>query len=259
MLPLSEVQLHLRRAVVARDATGVLPLIVGGGDPEKRLAIHQRHYETSLVNALLGKFPATGWLIGTPFITEAARLFVQLSPPEAPCIAEYGEGFPKFLATRQGAERLPYLQWFTTLEWHLGHVAIAIDQPALSLGDLSRIEADTLTDATLMVQSGVRYMNAPWPIDDLIQIYLTEAAPDQFQLAQADVWLEIHGARGAFRINRLDEAEFAFRRAIQARQTIGAAAERAIEADANFNPGQCFAKLINGGIATAINEGQRKP
>lgn len=259
MLPLFEVQAHLHRAVVARDVMGVLPLLVGGDDPEKRLAIHQRHYETSLVNALLGKFPATGWLVGTPFLTEAARSFIQLYPPNAPCIAEYGEDFPMFLAMRPGAERVPYLQWFTELEWHLGHVSIAVDWPAVSLSDLSRMDANTLADATLTIQPGVRYMNAPWPVDELVQVYLTEAAPDQFQLAQAEVWLEIHGARGAFKINRLDKAEFAFRRAIQTGQTIGAAAERALEADANFDPGQCFAKSINGGIATAINEGQRQP
>src|SRR4030095_8675978 len=62
--PLAEAQLHLRRAVVAGDATDIAPHLVGGRDPQKRLAIHRRNYETSLVNALLGKFPATHWAAG---------------------------------------------------------------------------------------------------------------------------------------------------------------------------------------------------
>src|SRR5437867_1330320 len=132
MPPLAETQSHMRHAVVARESAGIVPLLVGGRDHEKRLGIHQRNYETSLVNALLGKFPATRWLVGTPFLSEAAREFIRVCPPDAPCIAEYGEGFPVFLATRPSTERVPYLRWFAELEWHLGHVAIAIEHPALN-------------------------------------------------------------------------------------------------------------------------------
>jgi hypothetical protein len=250
---LAETQSHLRQAVVARESASIVPLLVGGRDPEKRLGIHQRNYETSLVNALLGKFPATRWLVGTPFLTEAARKFIQLCPPHAPCIAEYGEVFPAFLATRPLAERVPYLRWFAELEWHLGHAAIAIEQPALTLGDVSTLESHALTETTLKIQPGVRYFQAPWPVDELIQLYLTEKAPDQFHLSAADVWLEVRGARGEFQINRLDVAEFEFRKAVQDGRTIGAAAELALDANAKFDPGRCFTKLMTDGLVTAID------
>ena len=87
MPPLAEIQSRLRESVVAGDDAVVLPLLVGGQEPEKRLRIHRRHYEASLVTALLGKFPGTVWLVGSPFTIEAAREFVRRYPPRTPCIA----------------------------------------------------------------------------------------------------------------------------------------------------------------------------
>jgi hypothetical protein len=250
--PLAETQSRLRGAVVAGDVAAVVPLLVGGRDPEKRLAVHARNYETSLVKALLGKFPATHWLLGTPFLMEAARAFIRVRPPGAPCIAEYGADFPVFLAARPLAERVPYLRCFAELEWHLGQVSIAVDRPALSLGDVSVLDGASLADATLAIQPGVRYLEAPWAIDELIELYLTEQAPEQFQLAAAAVWLEIRGARGAFRIKRLDAAELEFRVAIQGGRTVAEAAELAMETDAAFDAGRSFAKLVAEGLVTAI-------
>jgi hypothetical protein len=249
---LAETQLRLRNAVVARDAAGVLPLLVGGRDPQMRLAIHQRHYETSLVDTLIGAFPATHWLVGTPFLANAAREFIRHRPPDAPCIAEYGEAFPEFLTICPLAERVPYMRWFAEVDWHLGCVAIAVDQPALSLGDVSALDPDSLSDATLTIQPGVRYLQAPWPVDELMQLFLTEKAPDQFQLSPADVRLEIRGARGAFQIGRLDAGALEFRKAIQDGRTIGAAAELALVADADFDAGRCFAKAMTDGLVIAI-------
>jgi hypothetical protein len=255
VLSLVDTQAHLRRAVVAGDATGVLPLLVGGRDPEKRLAIHRRHYETSLVTALLAKFPATVWLAGSPFVTEAARRFVHEHPPHAPCIAEYGAEFPDFLSTRPAADRVPYLLAFAELEWCLGQVAVAIDRPPVSIERLSQADVNVLTDALCTLQPGLHYLHASWPVDDLMKLYLTDTAPDRFALEPADVWIEVRGARGEFRINRLDAGEFIFRSAVQDGRAIGDAAECALEASAGFDPGRALAALVGDGLVTAIIQG----
>src|SRR5438093_1939885 len=128
--PLAEVQALFRQAVVTGEKSRLVPLLSGGRYPAKRLAIHQRHYETSLVTALLGKFPATTWLTGTRFVTEAATRFVHDRVPQAPCIAEYGREFPMFLSSCRGAVRVPYLNDFAELEWQVGQLAIAVEEPA---------------------------------------------------------------------------------------------------------------------------------
>ena len=43
-----------------------------GPYPEHRLAIHRRHYVASLTRALVERFPATVWLVGSELVTHVA-------------------------------------------------------------------------------------------------------------------------------------------------------------------------------------------
>jgi hypothetical protein len=259
MPPLIEIQRRLRDAVVDNDATALLPLLTGARDPQARLAIHRHHYQASLTRALLEKFPAVTWLAGERFATAAAQAFAHENPPAAPCIAEYGADYPTFLASRAGAESLPYLRPFAKLEWHLGQVSIATDRPPLTIESLAAVDAGELPNHRLVVQAGLRYCAAAWPVDDLIKQYLSDVAPERFAFEPAQVHLEISGARGEFRIERHAEDEFVFRSAIAGGATIGAAAERALDLDATFDPGQGLLRLVSAGLVVAIERPESNP
>jgi Putative DNA-binding domain len=254
MPSLLEIQRQVRDAVIADDAAGaLLPFLAGGRDPAARLAIHCHHYHASLTRALLDKFPAVAWLTGERFATAAAQAFAHAHPPAAPCIAEYGVDYPAFLASRAGAERLPYLRAFAELEWHIGQVSIAVDRPPLAIEQLAAIAASELPDHRLTLQGGLRYCTASWPVDDLIKQYLSGAAPERYVFDPTDVHLEIRGARGEFNIERLDMSEFLFRSAIAGGTTIGAAAERALDTEATFDPGHALLRLVSAGLVIAID------
>ena len=181
MPSLAETQAAMRLAVVDGDFAAAAPFVAGGRNAEGRLEIHRRHHEASLVTSLVTRFPATAWLTGDTFITQAARRFVREHPPASPCLAEYGDAFPEFLSTCPGAERMPYLRSFAELDSALGYVSLAVDPSA-----------------------GVRYVESGWPIDDLIKLYLTDSAPERFLFEPEAVHLEIRGTRGEFQINRLE-------------------------------------------------------
>lgn len=251
MPTLTEVQAGIRRAVVLGEDSAIAPLLVGGRDGRQRLAIHRRHYHASLVSALLDRFPGTVWLVGTTFVAEAARRFVQHRPPTRPCIAEYGEDFPAFLAAERGATALPYLRAFAELEWHLSQLSLAVTLPALSQADLSSIDAGVLADVHVTLQPGVHYVRTGWNVDTLIRLYLTDSAPDQFQLERGDAWIELRGARGDLRINRLAHAGFTFRSALSAGHSLGDAAVAALDLDATFDAGHALTTLITDGLVTA--------
>jgi hypothetical protein len=226
--------------------------LVGGLDVQKRLAIHERHYESSLVTALLGKFPATAWLVGTPFVEQHARVYVRERPPHAPCIAEYGCDFPEFLSKQPGAERVPYLRPFGELEWVIGAVSIAVERPAINADRLASIETTALPDVVLTLQPGLRFLRADWPVDELMRLYLTDTAPDQLVLEPSETGVQVRGARGAFQIDRLNQDDFLFRRAIREGQTIGDAAAQPLESAPNFDPGQALAVLFAERLVTGI-------
>jgi hypothetical protein len=150
---------------------------------------------------------------------------------------------------------VPYLRAFAELEWRLGQVAVAIGRPPVALEQFSQIDVNELTAALCTLQPGLHYLHASWPVDDVMQLYLTDTAPDRFALAPADVWIEVRGARGEFRINRLNAGEFIFRNAIQQGRAIGDAAECAFDANAGFDPGGALARLVGEGLVTAITRG----
>jgi hypothetical protein len=249
MRTLAEIQSDFRNAVIHGDTNGIAHELVGGLKPDRRLSVHQRNYETSLVDALLVKFPATGWLIGTALLTCAAKDFIRAHPPKAPCIAEYGDLFPAFLSVCARAERLPYLRDFAELEWYVGQVAIAVDFVPISAEAFSGVAPDALPNFLLKLQPGLRYLKTSWPVDELMKLYLTETAPEQLELASIDIWLELRGARGQFQFNRLNPAEFVFRKCISEGGSIGEAAERSLDNDAGVDPGNVLAALISGGLA----------
>jgi hypothetical protein len=141
---------------------------------------------------------------------------------------------------------------FAELEWHLGHIAIAVDRPALGIDAFAAVAADAIPDLVLELQPGLHYLFAQWPIDDLMKLYLTGTAPERYSFEPAETRIEISGPRGEFRINRLDTETFAFRAAISEGETIGAAAERALRVEAAFDAGRALALLVDEGLATAI-------
>jgi hypothetical protein len=251
MPTLADTQTLFRDAVVCGDTQPIAPLLASH-NAEKRLTVHQRNYHTSLIDALLVKFPATAWVAGSRFIAEAAARFVREYPPQAPCIAEYGRTFPKFLSSSPGAKELPYLHDFAELEWHVGQAAIAVSEPALSMHELAAVSTDALPDAIVHLQQGVCYIQASWPVDELMKLYLKDSAPDHFSMNAVDAWLEVRGARGEFDINRLEDAEYVFRQSISEGRSIGDAVERALDVDAGFDPGQALAELFATALVTAI-------
>jgi hypothetical protein len=186
---LADIQAGIRAAVVGGDASAVAPLLMGGREPLQRFAIHQRHFRASLARALTEKFPATVWLAGSDFVTRAATEFAQTHPPAAPCIAEYGGDFPGFLARQPGAGRVPCLQWIAELEWHVGHTVLAVESPPMSLDAAAAIDPDQWPGCVLRAQPGLRYLAAPWPVDDLLRLFLSETDPAQYAFDPLAVFL----------------------------------------------------------------------
>ncbi len=248
---LADIQLSIRQTIVSGDDVRIAPILTGGKDPAKRLQVHRRHYEMTLVTALVERFPATAWLIGSALVTETARRYICEHPPSGPCIAEYGATFSEFLAVCVGG-RLPYVSDFAELEWHLGHVSIATDCRSVPDDVLSRIPAGQLPDIVLGWQTGVRYLQFSWPVDELMRLYLTDTAPESLRLLPEDIWIELRGARGEFHLNRLTRGDFMFRRSIAAGYSLGDAAEAALDVDDKFDPARALHAVLAEGLIVAV-------
>jgi hypothetical protein len=169
-----------------------------------------------------------------------------------PCIAEYGDRFPTWLAGYLDVPRVPYVEAFAALDWQLGRLAVSADAPALDPSQVACLSPDVLTDAVLALQDGTYYTQAEWPIDVLMRAFLGERTSGHLAVARQPVWLEARGSRGVVSIGRLSEAEWEFRSAIQQARPIGVAAERAWQFDPRFDPGVALANLFTVALISGI-------
>ena len=115
-----------------------------------------------------------------------------------------------------------------------------------------RLGSETLLSARVVLQPGVRFLQARWAIDQLMTAYLTDSAPDTFVMERADVHMEIRGARGAVQFERVDPATCVFGTALLNKCTLAAAAENALERDSRFDAGRALAALVWAGLVTEV-------
>jgi hypothetical protein len=253
MSALADLQGHVRHALLSGDLRLLQPVLAGSPDPARRLAIHQRHYQASLSAALIEKFPATVWLVGSVLMGDAARQFVRKHPPIRPCIAEYGDDFPAFLAGLPAAAHLPYLHDFAELERRFGQTAIDVLLPALSIADVAARGGDWLSDALVALQPGLRYWHASWPVDELFKIFLADSAPETCHIELGSVYLEVRGGRGEVNVMRLSLGEFTFRSGLRNGVRLCEAGDHSARIDPAFDPRQALLALVNDGLVTGID------
>lgn len=250
MPSLSETQARVRAALVTSAFEPAAPLLVGGAMPSRRLALHHRHYHASLRDTLRSRFPATAWLIGDGAVSAAAAAFVVEHPPRVFCMAEFGDGFPAYLAVQPGLAAVPYLEAFARLEWEVGRVSVAVSDPALDLTWLQAQDPGTIGTMTLTLQPGLAWLRSSWSVGALMQLYLAGDHPDAFTMHAADTWTEVYGARGTVDVRALSTGVWHFRRALAEGDTIEVAAGAALDADPSCDPGGALVHLIVDGLVT---------
>ena len=87
-----------------------------GSDPTVRLDVYRNNVILSLREALAEGFPVTRALLGEDCFAAMAHAFIVAQPPRGPVLAEYGDGFPAFIAAFPPAAALPYLPDLARLE-----------------------------------------------------------------------------------------------------------------------------------------------
>jgi hypothetical protein len=170
MLRLYEIQRRFAASLFSPDDSAVLEWIEGdAAEAAERLGIHRRTMVSSLVSALALTFPAIQSLVGKPFFEQAARAFIAQEPPLAAMLAQYGQGFPTFLAAYESAAGLPYLPAVAKLEWH---VDVAARLPELSeTQDTARF---SLQKINVILAPSLRVLDLHYPADLIWRAVLDE-------------------------------------------------------------------------------------
>lgn len=245
-LALRELQAAFADQVAGRDRADLVEEVVGDSmTAEARLRIHRHHVAHSLGSALAATFPTVHALVGEAFFRAMAQRFVGQTLPEQPVLAEYGAGFPAFVAGYEPAASLPYLADIARLDWALN---VAFHSPAgrrLATSDLAGIAAEKLPSLSLALPEGATLIGSRYPLDRIWNASQPGATADKVDLGdgRADLLVLRRSDDAAFVI--LAAGEAAFVAALIDGLCLEAAAERASHVDPSLDLSAMFARLLS--------------
>lgn len=128
------------------------------------LSVYRNNHRLSLTAALAATFPTIARLIGDGPMMDLAGSFLDISPPTRPCVAEYGAGFPDFLAQEPMLGDLPYLADIASLDWALNRAAIAPDLAPIGASDIAAYRPNQLGDLRVCLHPGATLLESRFPL-----------------------------------------------------------------------------------------------
>ncbi len=252
MPTLSEVQIAFRDALLGDDSTMVAREIARDGlAPEARLDIYRHHVLTTLTAVLEAAYPVVCRLVDRRFFAYAADRYARDEPPASPCLFEYGERFPDFLASFPACRDLVYLPDVARLEWAMHAALHAADPHAMDPAPLAAVATDDMARLVFSFDPSVTLLDSPWPVERIWRANQDDAAGAPKNSSAAVVDLAAGGAH--LEIRRIDDtvtmralapADHALRRALWKGATIGDAVATALAVDPAFDLASALTDLL---------------
>lgn len=225
-----------------------------GADPLRRFNVYRNNVVVSLIDALATTFPVTRELVGDDFFRAMARIHVAQSPPQSRLLAEYGAGFPDFIAGFEPAQSLPYLADVARLE-HLRVVAYhAADAVALGAGAFRPLLAtpECLLELRFALHPACRWLASAHPVFSIWAAHQGVLALPDVDLAKAESVLVVR-PEFEVRVSALPPGSVTFLDALSGGATLAEAAVLAADASAAFDLPHQLAGLIEQGLVIRLD------
>jgi hypothetical protein len=248
-LALRDLQAAFAAQLLGADSADLAAEILGDAIPAAaRLRVYRHHVVESLGSALAATFPTVQALVGADFFRRLARAFVGQSPPDQPVLAEYGAGFPAFIAGHDAARDLPYLADVARLDWALN---LAFHAPAggrLAAADLAALPTDRLPSLRLVLAPGTALISSPYPLDRIWAASQPDAPAGTVDLDGGGAHLLVLRRPGDAAFVALSAAEATFVAGLAEGLSLE---EAACRADSGFDLSASFARLLGLGAFAA--------
>ncbi len=252
MPTLHDLQSDFRRFLTGENPEQLLRFVDGVGfEPEARLSIYRNNMLVTLTAALKATFPVVCRLVHDRFFEYAANAFIQHNLPAGPCLVEYGNDFPGFLANFPPAAILDYLPDVAGLEWAISRVLRApYPEAPIPLASLVSVLGDP-AQVHLGMTAAVRYVSSPHPIDRIWQFSQPGADPAEMPLGCGSAHLEVRRGDG-LRFTALSPAVWTFRSRIADGAALGPAAMEALAIAPDFDLARGLAALFEAGLVMGL-------
>lgn len=157
----------LRSPGKGREVTdpALLAAIVDDGlDPAARLNLYRNNARAMFSGALERGFPVVARRVGEGYFHRLAAEYRAACPSRSGDLHWIGEQFPAWLAGHLADSEYRWLADLARLEWACEEVLVAADLPAVTIGELARIEPEALAAMRLRLQPALRCVSSPYPV-----------------------------------------------------------------------------------------------
>ncbi len=248
---LARFQDDFTRALLATD--DAVPPALATLTAQPAFAIYRNTVMKGCIDALQANYPAVTRLVGEEWLRAAAAVYARDALPVLPMLSHYGADFADFLAQFEPAAELPYLPGVARLDrcWTEAHAAASED--ALDPAALSQLASGNVSRARLQPHAAARWA---WFTDAPIYTIWSRNRSDA--TFDNDIDWNAEGAlltrpRDAVSWRALDRAGCAFLDACATGGTVAHAAQAALEAQPDADPGRLMAVLLEAGAFSRLH------
>jgi hypothetical protein len=136
------------------------------GDIGERLGVYAGGYPARVEEALRETYPAVAHLIGRPAFARLGNDYVRRGgiTRHSYNLNHVGAELPRFLASHELTEALPFLPDLALLEWGVAVAFHAMDEEPFEVARLAAWKPDEWDSAVLELQPSVSLVRSAWPI-----------------------------------------------------------------------------------------------
>lgn len=219
-----------------------------GADPASRFAVYRNNVQASLSNALAESYPVVRQLVGREFFNAMAALYLRDFAPASPLLNDYGQDFGDFIQGFGPAAGLPYLADMARLERLRVEAYHAADARALEPARLlaAMNQPDGLGQCRLRLHPSLRTLHCAHAVVSLWAAHQSDRPWPAFDLRQGQYALVLRNALEV-EVIAVELGAMTFIDALRNHWPLEVAAAYALDAQADFDLGQCLGLLLGHG------------
>ena len=214
-------------------------------------AVYRNGFIKTCVEVLKSNYPVVMSLVGEDYFFTLAHLFVQKYPPRQGSLTGYGLEFPAEIEVRISQHQLPYLADIASLDRAWFECYFAADGYSLSGDDINELESDavSLTALPMSLAPWVKMVKTQFDVADLWTTLKHQGQLESnINVVPDSQTILVWRKEGTINLRQLSAGEQKFLVAVHRRETLGTAAEEALEADPEFDLTHYFAAFLQQGI-----------
>lgn len=220
----------------------------------RRFDVYRNNVHHSLTRALATRFPVVERVVGPEFFAAMAPVFLAAHGPSSPMLFQWGDAFPRFLASFPPLAGLPWLADVARIELARGQAYHAADATPLPPEALARAAQDA-GQARLVLHPSVQVVASRHAIVSAWAMNQPGATPAPLDLTQPEVALILRDRRDAVPVRALGPGDHAFVMALHQGLPLLAAAEAGAGAEAGQDPGAILYHLAQAGALVGLTLG----